>query len=294
MSVQPGSLCMTECIDPSYRPPSEHGRDGRRRLRPLGSGAGLARRAPGRCPAQSLVGGYRPRPTEPSATTTDRHAHPGTGRRHQGSDRVASSATANSRHLCSRRVARHFPARTVVDLGRRLPLEAALITADAALRGGVVTRRQCEEMLRFQWTWPRIRRAMPVVRWATPDRESPLESFIRGRCIRLQLPVPEQQVTLGADFPLGRVDFYWRHARLIGEADGQGKYAGDPTVLWAEKHRQETLEDAGFSFIRWTWAKALVSDAAFAQRLLSALARAELVANALDAADWRPTATSRT
>ena len=58
------------------------------------------------------------------------------------------------------------------------------------------------------------------------------------------------------------------------------KYA-EPRDLWAEKSRQEALEDLGYPFIRWTWAKATASDEAFSSRLLRSLERAATIRRAL-------------
>src|SRR4051795_5822255 len=97
---------------------------------------------------------------------------------------------------CDRTVAHEVPvtsiARTVVDLGRRLTFGQALVTADGALRAGC-SRRQMNDVLRHQWTWPMVRRAMPVVRCADARSESALESWTRSRFITLQLPVPDLQ-----------------------------------------------------------------------------------------------------
>ena len=54
------------------------------------------------------------------------------------------------------------------------------------------------------------------------------------------------------------MDFFWPQWRLIGEADGFGKYGTEPEEIrrnWAaERRRQAQLEDAGYVVIRWTWA----------------------------------------
>lgn len=85
-----------------------------------------------------------------------------------------------------------------------------------------------------------------------------LESLIRLILVLGGLPVPELQVKFrvrsGERF---RVDFYWRDWRLIGEADGFGKYGRTPEELrgnWAaERRRQQQLEEEGFIVISWSW-----------------------------------------
>jgi hypothetical protein len=156
-------------------------------------------------------------------------------------------------------------ARTVVDLGRRLPFGAALVTADAALRAGL-RLPELEDVLRHQWTWPRVRHAMPVVRQADGRSESPLESFTRSRFITLGLPLPTlQRNVVGASGWVARSDFLWEQYGVVGEADGRIKYLADE--LWAEKQRQDDIEDAGYEVIRWIWRTAHAPDDEFARRL---------------------------
>jgi hypothetical protein len=172
-------------------------------------------------------------------------------------------------------------ARTVVDLGRRLPFRQSLVVADAAVRRGV-RRTQLHDVLRHQWTWPRIRAAMLAVRHAHPKAETALESVVRSRLIELSLPVPELQVNVHGRFGwIARVDFEFTAYGLVGEADGRIKYTDDE--LWAEKLRQEAIEDAEREVIRWTWAQAHVPDADFARRTWRYLNRA-LVLRSLRAA----------
>jgi hypothetical protein len=160
-------------------------------------------------------------------------------------------------------------ARTVVDLGRRLPFAQALVTADAALRAGV-RRGDLEDVLRHQWTWPRIRHAMSVVRHADALSESALESFTRGRFIVLRLPMPElQRNVYGTRGWVARTDFLWPEHAVAGEADGKVKYLTEE--IWAEKQRQDNIEDAGKLVIRWVWRTAHAPDEEFARRLLNKL-----------------------
>jgi very-short-patch-repair endonuclease len=166
-------------------------------------------------------------------------------------------------------------ARTVVDLGRRLPFRESLVVADGAMRARV-SRRQLQDVLRHQWTWPRVRAAMLTVRHADPKAESALESVVRSRFIELGLPMPELQVNITGPFGwVARVDFDFNAYGVVGEADGRAKYTDDE--LWAEKLRQESLEDAGREVIRWTWARAHASDAEFAARVWRYLNRGLLL-----------------
>jgi hypothetical protein len=55
---------------------------------------------------------------------------------------------------------------------------------------------------------------------------------------------------------VGRVDFLWRNARVIGEADGALKYE-NRGVLIAERRREQRLRDLGYFVVRWTWEELL-------------------------------------
>ncbi len=60
---------------------------------------------------------------------------------------------------------------------------------------------------------------------------------------------------------------------MLIEFDGRMKYAsGDPSVLWAEKRREDRLREAGYIVIRVTWAD-LKEPARIVARIRRALAR---------------------
>ena len=69
------------------------------------------------------------------------------------------------------------------------------------------------------------------------------------------LPSPEPQAWIEDEdgFLVARVDALWRNHRVIGECDGAVKYDIDaaPTMLLAEKRRQERLEDLGYIVVPW-------------------------------------------
>jgi hypothetical protein len=79
-----------------------------------------------------------------------------------------------------------------------------------------------------------VRHAMPVIRWADGRSESALESWTRGRFI-VRTSCSDE--------------------------------------LWAEKQRQDDIEDAGYEVIRWIWRTAHAPDEEFARRLLRKLDR---------------------
>jgi hypothetical protein len=104
-------------------------------------------------------------------------------------------------------------ARTVVDLARVVSFESAVVTADAALARGTVTRPELDAALTRCAGWPGAPNARRVIAFADGRSESVGESRSRVAIMRARLPPPELQFvirdTSGLD--LGRVDFLVAH-----------------------------------------------------------------------------------
>ncbi|HSN05822.1 MAG TPA: hypothetical protein VLV82_00615 [Candidatus Angelobacter sp.] len=170
-------------------------------------------------------------------------------------------------------------ARTAVDLakGRTLPhaavaidgglrrlVEAARPQAARELRSRMVpdavlreARQRLEDACDGIWSWPGSRVVRAALDMVEPASESPFESWSRGWMASVGLPRPVVNAEVFGDS--GRRyfgDFVWRGRRLIGEADGMGKYGGGETValaaLRAERQRQADLEAAGWRIVRWS------------------------------------------
>ena len=121
------------------------------------------------------------------------------------------------------------PARTWFDLARTRPLSDALAVGDAALRDPLCTREQL---------------AAAATRGA---------NFRGCRRVGWDIPLSEMQVPIHDEVGfVARVDFLWRDARVIGEADGAMKYESRG-VLIAERHREQRLRELGHIVVRWTW-----------------------------------------
>jgi hypothetical protein len=166
------------------------------------------------------------------------------------------------------------PARTVVDLARRLPHAAALVAADGALHLGAVRPDDLAEVLVRCATWPGVRRAARVVRLADGRAESPLETLCRDLLARHGVPAPVLQGIV-ADRRTGwfaRVDFLWPESSTVVEADGRVKY-GEPADLWREKLRQERIEELGYLVRRVTWGQVTRQPEATVARIRRALER---------------------
>lgn len=154
--------------------------------------------------------------------------------------------------------------RTVVDSFRQLRPRDALAIADGAVRAGMTGPRELQAMRAFQARWPGVRKADVGLAMVDPRRESWLESASVATAHRLGFSVPASQVWIhDLDGRLiGRVDFLWALAGVIGEADGRAKYLGSYTVtewnpeeaashMLAERDRERELEAVGFAVARW-------------------------------------------
>jgi len=181
-------------------------------------------------------------------------------RRHDGIE-IRPAAVPETHRTRHRDVPVLSVPRTVVDTARCHDLAAGLITADAALHLQRTDRAALRAVLDDCAGWPGIVGARRVVRHADGKRESPLESRSFAFFVEHEMPLPECQVEL-FDLEgnlLGRVDFYWRRFRLVGEADGKVKYVeqlvdgpAPSDRLWLERLRHDVLDDAGESVVRWT------------------------------------------
>jgi hypothetical protein len=161
------------------------------------------------------------------------------------------------------------PARTIVDIARAQSFRAAVATADAALRMRRCTKEELLAVLASCRGWPGTRQARRVIAFADPRAESPLESISRVAFHLYDLPAPTLQAEIdGYD----RADFLWPDYRVIGEADGLGKYT-EPDVLRREKIREENFVQMGYTVFRWTWRDAWRRPDALAHRGLEVLTR---------------------
>ena len=146
-------------------------------------------------------------------------------------------------------------ARTVVDIARSSTFQAAVVTADAALRMKLTTKDELRAVLAACRQWPGIVRAADVIEFADRLSESALESICRVAFRDLGLPPPQLQVRVGGDLDvgeIGRADFLWRQFDTIAEADGALKYA-DPDRARQQLWRDARLHEAGFQVVHITW-----------------------------------------
>jgi hypothetical protein len=145
-------------------------------------------------------------------------------------------------------------ARTWLDVACRGTLADALAAGDGGLRAGDFTRAELSTLVGRAEALPGRRRAERALPLLTAERESPLESASYAYFVEQRLPLPRIQVVVAdIDGFIGRVDFVWDEARVIGESDGKVKYTV-PADLYREKLREDRLRAQGFTVVRWGFA----------------------------------------
>lgn len=152
--------------------------------------------------------------------------------------------------------------RTALDLARSLPLEAAVVTLDAALHQGVLRHDVLRERLFDLAGTPGSRAATRAVAFADGRSESVGESRSRVLLHRWGVaPTTLQHEIRGVDGLLvARTDFAWEEHGLVGEFDGRVKYGRllrpgqDPgDAVFEEKRREDAVRDEGWRMVRWVW-----------------------------------------
>jgi hypothetical protein len=154
------------------------------------------------------------------------------------------------------------PTRTVLDLARSLPFDSAVVAVDGALNGKLVSAEVIRRRLTDLAGTRGSRHAARVIAFADARSESVGES--RSRVVLADLGLTpsglQHQVWSTDGEFLGRADFAWEEAGVLGEFDGRVKYgrllrpgqaAGD--VVFEEKRREDAMRDAGWEMVRWTW-----------------------------------------
>ncbi|MCB0913267.1 MAG: DUF559 domain-containing protein [Propionibacteriaceae bacterium] len=157
-------------------------------------------------------------------------------------------------------------ARTAVDVARDADLPDTLVVLDGASRIicasmvarprrsdfanpglAAVVRARFEDACAGRRGLASVVGAMPLVE---PSRESPIESLTAAHIHLAGLPMPGFQIPIRTPAGVFYPDCYWEKQRVIGEADGAGKYDGPDSIL-REKEREQLFRDLGFGVVRW-------------------------------------------
>ncbi|SCL16557.1 Transcriptional regulator, AbiEi antitoxin, Type IV TA system [Micromonospora rhizosphaerae] len=153
------------------------------------------------------------------------------------------------------------PLRTVSDLILREQRYTAVSLLDSALNRGLLR----PEDLQLVPSLLRGRRGAVAARAylteADGRAQSPLETRTRLRCVDGKVPPDALQLEVRDHdgYLIGIGDMGWRASRIIAEADGRAAQ-GSPDALFADRHRQNRLLNAGWAVLRFTWADTLRPD----------------------------------
>ena len=146
------------------------------------------------------------------------------------------------------------PLWTLVDLARLLSHEALVCALDDALRRGLVTAAQLDEVVQQRSGRRDVEALRRAVAAADGRAESPLETLSR----LLLLPalpdlVPQVVVLDRTGRVVARLDLADEQRRFAVEADG-ARWHGGGAALAADRRRERRLEPYGWAVERVTWA----------------------------------------
>lgn len=147
------------------------------------------------------------------------------------------------------------PAVACLQVATQFGGEAALVSADDALRREIVSREDLDDAMARVRPGRWSREPAKMLDLADPRIESAAESRARWAMRTLGFRMPTPQVVIHNDDGefVARVDFLYEDMKLIIEVDGMTKYAS-PADLRAEKLREDRLRAMGYQFVRLTWA----------------------------------------
>ena len=167
------------------------------------------------------------------------------------------------------------PARTAYDLGRRLPLETAVIRIDALLNATKASISQVES-LAIRYPGARgIRQLRTALDLADAGAESPQETRLRLLLGRSGLPRPVTQIPVTNDWGrvARRIDMGWPEWMVGAEYDGEHHWT-DPARHAEDIERLEFLAARGWTIVRVSARQLRYQSALVVERVRSALQRA--------------------
>jgi len=151
--------------------------------------------------------------------------------------------------VMSRGLSAISPLATLRDLCLRLSLTESVVIADMALHKRLITITALKHLADASTNHHGVKKLRRVVPHVEPLTESPMETRMRMLFVLAGLPRPEAQVTIWNGLLIaGRVDLYYREARLGIEYDG----ATHDGNLAEDNRRQNRLLEAGVRLLRFT------------------------------------------
>jgi predicted transcriptional regulator of viral defense system len=153
------------------------------------------------------------------------------------------------------------PQRTVADLILRVGRYPAVCVLDSALNQGWITIDDFPRICGLLRGRRGAVRARTYLVEADGRAQSPLETRARLRCVDGNVAPDSLQQEVRDDYGhlLGVGDLAWLRVRIIGEADGAGPH-GTPEAVFADRHRQNNIMNAGWQVLRFTWQDTLRPD----------------------------------
>lgn len=157
--------------------------------------------------------------------------------------------------------------RTLLDVARDYPLDVSLAMIDHALRAGLLTSDELDDMRASTRHRRGSVRARTAFALADPQRESPAESICAVRFHEYGIAGFVPQIGFGTNEEgfIARVDFLHREAKIIVEVNGEIKYTdGEAGAARARRERRQDyqLRNLGYRVYQLTWAD-LFSPAVF-------------------------------
>lgn len=138
------------------------------------------------------------------------------------------------------------PERTAFDLGRRLPLDTAIIRIDALLNATPGAKPAGVAGIAGRYPGARgIRRLRTALDLVDSGAESPRETRLRLLLVRAGLPRPVTQIPVGRR----RIDMGWPDCLVGVEYDGERHFT-NPADYAADIERLEFLASQGWAIVR--------------------------------------------
>jgi hypothetical protein len=158
--------------------------------------------------------------------------------------------------------------RTVLDLAAFTPFPNAVVPVDHVLRPDrarrlpALTKAELEAAIGTHYSGAARRRILAVIEFADPLSGSAGESLSRAliHVAGFEVPILQQRISDPAGL-VGYGDFYWKQSKVVGEFDGEEKYAKPEYLkgrtpsqaVVAEKNRENRIRATGMNVVRWDW-----------------------------------------
>lgn len=151
--------------------------------------------------------------------------------------------------VCMRELRATILPRTLAELCLRRSAVEALVAIDMAIHRGLVDATSLVRWAETVERRPGAARMKSLASWGEPA-ESPMETRLRWLLIQAGLPRPEVQAIVrdGSNRFAGRVDLYYRDARLVLEYDG----ANHRERLVEDDRRQNGIVNSEHRVLRFT------------------------------------------